>query len=249
MSDAASPKRTRVDKEEGFISVPTADHPPMTLVRQLAEIAFTGDLVPSVAAYKSACYMMCGSCTTTPCVVCKRPFHHRAVALQQPFESVMYDTPPLFDVLFSSQFRAVAYHNLVLAYSAVYVHLKDLINPDRDWMSPQWKEEARERRTFAWGLWSPYIQQHEAEIKFVFKNCFNPVAGRAGLISAYQKVIVAGLRAARAPTVAEFECKLDEEIAFFNGPLKESPVDNRLQEVKDFNDKHREWAKTYYPTV
>lgn len=215
--------------------------PPIS-VRQTPEFSFTGDLVPSRAAYTSAVITTCGACVTDPCDVCKRPFHHYAVALQQPFESVTYETPILYRVLFSYQDPIVTYHDLVVGYSAVFVHLQELMSPDKEWLSAEWTEQARTKRAFARDLWSPCIHQHRDMIQDAFRTIDSEL-GRVKLLRAYQFVVACGLRAARSATAEEFQHGLNAELEYWNTSPQRASLD---KDVTEFNAKHAEWARSYH---
>lgn len=212
---------------------------PVDIANLPTEVHFSGDLTPSAAVYRAAASVVCGRCSETPCEMCKRPFHHRAVALQQPFASVMFRTPVLYAALFQSAFTETAYHNLVVGYSAVLVHLQDLLNPDRFWISQTWTDEARERRARAYALWKPFLHEHRSLMGGAFGQT-DPAQGRAGVLQAYQRAIAAGLRAARVADEAEFSRGLEEEMKVLCPPLEETG--RAMSEVNDFNAKHTEWA-------
>lgn len=244
---AMSKKHTRTFVPEEREDEEEADPTPFCMpvgVRQPHEIEFSGDLTPSVAAYLSATQIMCGKCdinSSTPCLTCKRPFAHMKVAMNQPFTSVMCTTPILFAALFPNKrnFAAVPYHTLVMGYSAVFVHLQDLLDPDREYFTPEWTQVARERRTWAWNMWRPWVHKHTQDICGAFDTS-DQVEGRKAVMTTYQEVICTGLRVARAKSQIEFETGLSEELAILNTPLHETGA-SPLSEVKDFNKTHVKW--------
>lgn len=216
--------------------------------RQPHEIEFLGDLTPSAAAYLSATQITCGKCNInegTPCLVCKRPFAHMKVAMNQPFKSVMCTNPILFSALFPNKrnFTAVPYHTLIVGYSAVFVHLQDLMDPNREYLSPSWTNSARGRRTVAWNMWVPWVYKHTQDIGKAFA-LNDQVEGRKAVIAAYQEVIVTGLRCARAPTETDFKTGLVEELVMLNAPLQETGLPP-LTEVNEFNVTHFKWQTDY----
>lgn len=213
-------------------------------VRQPHEIEFSGDLTPSAAAYISATQITCGKCKVnegSPCLTCKRPFAHRKIAMNQPFKSVMCTNPILFSALFPNKrnFTAVPYHELIVGYSAVFVHLQDLLDPNREWLTKEWTDAARERRTWAWAAWKPWVYKHTQDVGAAF-DLADPVAGRRAVIAAYQEVIVIGLRVARAKSEEDIKNGLSEEMTILNAPLHETGQ-AALSDVNEFNVTHFRW--------
>jgi len=195
----------------------------------------------------SAATATCKKCTDTPCPMCRRPFIHRSIALQQPYESVMIETPPLYKLLFPTDFvlesTQTPYHTLIIAYSSVLAHLNDLLNPSQFWLSEEWTRGARPRREMAYALWEPYLQTHRTQhIPYAFAQEKFPQLGRAAMLRAYQMVIAAGVLAARCTDVADFENRIAGFLSVYAAaPIHETGDGHRISEVRAFNQKHREW--------
>lgn len=220
---------------------------------RMHDIRYTGELKMSYVAYMSAAVVTCDQCTDKPCPRCHRPFIHRSIALQQPFESVMIETPPLYKLLFPTDFviqsTSTPYHTLVVAYSAVLAHLNDLINPARPWLSDTWVQGARAHREMAYALWKPYVDTHQKrDMPFAF-NQKDPVLGRAALLKSYQTVIAAGClaRSNEVKTPEDFHAKISEFlITFADKRILETGDGHRIREVAAFNKKHEQWNIEHY---
>jgi hypothetical protein len=210
------------------------------------QLHFTG-LYPSFAAYVTAAagLDLC-KCDKEPCHMCRASHLHRCIALQQPYASVVYKTPPLYAKMFKFKLDEVPYHTLIVGYSAVFSHLRDLMNPDCPMLDETWCEEAREARTKARELWKPYIEKHREDLKVAFMLNKDPEVGRREMISAYQAVIITGNHACDYwEDSKKFHDRLQDRLNEYNGPLqlgdKKKFAKIRVSEMDEFNAKHAEW--------
>ncbi len=249
MHASTQPKRRHgeEEKEDGDETVEISEFGRRELVTVdgSTELSFTGDLSPIRAMYVHA-IKGCGRCVETPCRECKRAFRHRDVSMHQPYPSVMCHTPMLYKILFRYNMTEVAYHTLLVSYSAVYTHMLELLDPEKMFMNNKWSYDARAPRALAWKLWAPYLDKYVDDVCAALstENDADPVRGRRLLIYAYEAVIATGMRAARAPNEAGFAYGFDDEMAFLCAPIRETP--SNFLDVREFNAAH---FKFHSPTT
>jgi hypothetical protein len=203
-------------------------------------------LFPSYAAYANAITSIC-SCDQETCSFCRIPLMHRCLALQQPYSSVMYKTPYLYSYMFKlKDVLETPYHTLIVGYSAVYSHLRDLVNPECPMLDATWRSEARESRIKARDTWAPYVNQFNEDLKDAFQVRKDEEEGRRKLISAYERVIASGLCACTYPDREEFEQHIDAYVDKFHtkeltlGTMMKR-AKGRKSEIDEFNEKQLEW--------
>lgn len=213
---------------------------------------FTG-LKPSFAAYVTGAVGvgMC-ECTDTPCYLCFSSHKHRCIALQQPYSSVMYKTPPLYAEMYRCKVEEVPYHTLVVCYSALFSHLRDLTNAECPMMDQTWRTEANTARIRARRMWQPHLDQYKIDLREAFAIGKDPELGRQTFISVYQRVIAAGILAcdcALDKDDTKFNSLIDQRIEQYNPPLVRGTMmkfaKGRVSELSEFNAKHTEWKLLY----
>lgn len=92
-----------------------------------------------------------------------------------------------------------------MGYSSTLNHLKELCDPELELYGPTWTDGAKAKRTIAKALFEPAWMKHKiVDIYKAFSYEEDPAFGRALLVDAYERVVLAGLCAIRADSVDQF---------------------------------------------
>lgn len=221
------------------------DGPKQVTIRSDSQMGFGGELYLSPADYTSMAYTVCGRCVDKPCSICASAFRYRSVALQQPFESVTYQTPAVFWNLFREESPFVTYVDLVVGYSAVLGHISDICDPDRFMSQYGTDPRARELRLVAQKLFDEVNETYKKEMARTFMES-EPEMGRRRVLAAYEKAIVKGACCLRCRSVEELEDMFEKIKGSWELEIPKVRVDGVLSDQnEDFNVKHREWTSKF----
>lgn len=226
-----------------------ASEPAFFDTNNLPRMQFAGALRPSYMIYAmDACQMCYHADPETTCGMCAKSVKHRQNALVQPYPTCMCTTPKTFADLLRVKARYTPYHMIVIGYEAVYAHLVELTNASVEMLTPEWTDGARDAREKARALWNPYIERFKREHRDAFAIGLAPDEGRAALLRAYERVLIAGTlavelwdRAGELDAAVETRCaNLEPLECWKTDAIKLSA--STIAALDRFNDKHAEFA-------
>ena len=193
---------------------------PWTLIDFKHTLYFNGTLEICPSVYVVDAFIECGTCVDKfKCNVCHKPAVYRTVAIQQPYDSVDIGTRALFSCLFPQlcgKNGTDEYFKLIMGYSSVLNHLRELCDPDFEFYGKTWTDEAKSKRTTAKALFEPaWIKHKIVDMSRAFSHEDDPMLGRTLVIDAYERVVLAGLAAIRSDSLVQYNQTLNQYDTMF----------------------------------